>query len=143
MGCQSPTAGTTCTFQPQSVDISQNSGPSNVNVTIKTSPNVSSVDPHNRQPFTAGRSLVLSASFLWIPGILAAAFVGQKRRQLMPRSGRLLLLLVLCCMFGAVTGCGSGAIDPLASASITPLQLIVSGAGNVNQSITLNITTGN
>ena len=143
MACQSPTAGTTCTFQPQTVNVSQNSGPTNVNVTVKTSPSMSSVDPHNRQPFASGRSLVLSASFLWIPGFLAASFVGRKRRQLLPRSGRLLLLLVLCCMFGALTGCGSGAIDPLASSSIIPLQFVVSGAGNVNQSITLNITTGN
>jgi hypothetical protein len=141
MACKSPTAGTTCTFQPQTVNISQNSGPSNVNVTIKTSSNVSSADPHNRQPFASTRSLVLSASFLWFPGILAAAFVGLKRRQLLPRSGRLLLLLVLCCMFGAVTGCGSGAMDPLASPTVTALQLVVSGAGNVNQSITLNVTT--
>jgi hypothetical protein len=143
MACQSPAAGTTCTFQPQTVNISQNSGPSNVSVTVKTSPNMSSVDPHNRQPFASGRSLVLSASFLWIPGFLAAAFVGQKRKQFLPRSGRLLLLLVLCCLFGAVSGCGSGAIDPLASPSTIPLQLVVSGAGNVNQSITLDITTGN
>ncbi len=142
MACQSPSAGYTCTFQPQSVTVNSSNGPTNVNVTIKTSPTVSAVD-HNRQPFAAGRSLVLSASFFWIPGFLAAAFVGQKRKQFLPRSGRLLLLLVLCCMFGALTGCGSGAIDPLASASITPLQLLVSGAGNVNQSITLNITTGN
>ena len=67
MACKSPTAGTTCTFQPQTVNISQNGGPSNVSVTVKTSPNASSVDPHNRQPFASSRSLVMSASFLWLP----------------------------------------------------------------------------
>jgi hypothetical protein len=142
MGCQSPAAGTSCTFSPQSVNVSQNSGPTNVNVTVKTSP-VSSVEPRNVRPFEAGKALVLSASFLWIPGLLTAAFVGLTRKRLMPRSGRVLLLLVLGCIFGALTGCGGGAMDPLATPTTMPLQLVVSGTGNVNQSITVTITSTN
>jgi hypothetical protein len=139
-GCQNPPAGTTCSFSPQSVNV--NGGPANVTVTVKTSP-VASLEPRNLRPFEAGKELVFSASFLWIPGILTAAFVGFRRRQLMPRSGRVLLLLVLGCMFGALTGCGSGATDPLTTTSTMPLQLVVSGPGIANQSITLTITTTN
>ena len=142
MGCPSAPAGTTCTFTPQSVSVSQNGGPTNVNVTVKTSP-VASLEPRNLRPFEAGKALVFSASFLWIPGLLTAAFVGLRRKQLMPRSGRVLLLLVLACMFGALTGCGSGAADPSATPTTMPLQLVVSGSGIANQSITLTITSTN
>jgi hypothetical protein len=142
MGCPNAPASTTCTFSPQSVNMSQNGGPQNVNVTVKTSP-VASLEPRNIRPFEAGRAFVLTASVLWIPGLLTAAFVGLRRKQLLPRSGRILFLLMLGCMFGALTGCGAGATDPLATSTTTPLQLVVSGTGIVNQSITLTITTTN
>jgi hypothetical protein len=108
---------------------------------VQTAPAVASLAPLDQQHARPGQSLVLSASFFWIPGIFAAALVGAKRK-LLPRSAHLLLLLLLCGLFGVVTGCGSGNIDPLAvNANITALKIMVTGTGNVSQTTVLSITS--
>jgi hypothetical protein len=141
MACQSPTPTASCSFQPQTVTVSQNSGPTNVTMVVQTAPTVAFAAPHDRQPSQPGQSLVFSASILWIPGILAAALVGAKRK-LLPKSAHLLLLLLLCGIFGAITGCGAGNIDPLGiSSNTTAIKIMVTGTGNVSQSTILNITS--
>jgi hypothetical protein len=141
MACQSPTPTATCSFQPQTVTVSQNSGPTNVTMVVQTAPTVALAAPHSRQPSQSGQSLVFSASIFWIPGILAAALVGAKRK-LLPKSAHLLLLLLLCGVFGVITGCGAGNIDPLAvSANTTAIKIMVTGTGNVSQTTVLSITS--
>ena len=140
MACQSPAPGTTCTFQPQTVNVNAANGPTNVMMIVQTAAASASAEPHGKQPSDPTR--IFSASILWIPGVFAAALLGIKRKQF-SRSARLLLLLLLCGSFGAMTGCGSNAIESLAAPSpnTMALQVMVTGTGNVTQSITLSITT--
>jgi hypothetical protein len=140
MACQSPTPAASCSFEPQTVNVGQNSGPTNVTMVVQTAPTVASVAPHDQHSLP-GQSLVFSASIFWIPGILAAALVGAKRK-LLPRSAHLLLMLLLCGIFGVITGCGAGNIDSVAvSPSTTALKIMVTGTGNVSQTTVLSITS--
>jgi hypothetical protein len=81
------------------------------------------------------------AAIFWIPGVFAAALIGKKRKLLL-QSKFLLLLLLLCGALGGLTGCGSAAYTVVTpAAQTTTFQVMVSGTGNVTQTINLNVTT--
>jgi Bacterial Ig-like domain (group 3)/Bacterial Ig-like domain (group 2) len=140
MACPNPPTGTTCTFLPQTVTVNSATGPVKVMMTVKNTlvTTSASAADHEQQPATPNRALVLSASIFWIPGVLAAALIGKKRKHL-GRAGTLLLVLLLCGAFGALTGCGAGATFRTLSSSSATLNVTVTGTGNIAQSISLNV----
>jgi hypothetical protein len=110
-----------------------------VAITVQTS-GASIAALRSPEPSTRGNASAIPASIFWIPGLLAAALIGKERKRL-PRSGTLLLLLLLAGAFGTLTGCGSGIMEILPSAQTVALKFMVTGTGNVTQSITLNVTS--
>jgi len=137
MACVTPPVGTSCSFQPQTVTVS--STPMQVAFTVQTS-GATTAALRSPETSTRGNAPAIPASIFWIPGLLAAALIGKERKRL-PRSGTLLLLLLLAGAFGTLTGCGSGVMEILPSAQTVALKVMVTGTGNVAQSITLNVTT--
>jgi hypothetical protein len=137
MACAAPPVGTTCSFQPQTVTV--NSTPMQVAFTVQTS-GTTTAALRSPETSTRGNAPAIPASIFWIPGLLAAALIGKERKRL-PRSGTLLLLLLLAGAFGTLTGCGSGVVEILPGAQTVALKVMVTGTGNVTQSITLNVTT--
>jgi hypothetical protein len=108
--------------------------------TVQTSGTTTTAALRNQEPSGPGNAPTIPASIFWIPGLLAAALIGKERKRL-PRSGTLLLLLLLAGAFGTLTGCGSGVFEVLPGAQTVALKVMVTGTGNVTQSITLNVTT--
>jgi hypothetical protein len=80
------------------------------------------------------------AAIFWIPGIFAAALIG-KRRKLLLQSRFLLLFLLLGGMACGLTGCGASTAVAIQAAQTTPFQVMVTGTGNVTQTINLSVTT--
>jgi hypothetical protein len=137
MACVTPPAGTSCSFQPQTVTVG--STPIQVGITVQTA-GTTTAALRSQEPSTPGNAPAVPASILWIPGLLAAALIGKERKRL-PRSGTLLILLLLAGAFGTLTGCGSGITAILPGAQTVALKVMVTGTGNLTQSITLNVTT--
>jgi hypothetical protein len=138
MTCANPPAGTTCTFQPQTVTV--NSVPVQVAMIVQTSGTSTTAALRNQEPSTPDNAPAVPAAIFWIPGLLAAALIGKERKRL-PRSGTLLLLLLLAGAFGTLTGCGSGIMEILPTPQSVALKVMVTGTGNVAQSIILNVTS--
>ncbi|WP_158790534.1 Ig-like domain-containing protein [Granulicella sp. L60] len=137
MACTNPPTGTTCTFQPQTVTVDSTSGPVSVSMTVQNTLTTVTASADKQQPTAPARSLVLSASIFWIPGVLAAAIAGRKRKLLSRTAGSLFLLLLLGGAFGVLTGCGAN--STFQTLSTKTLNVTVTGTGNVTQSISLNV----
>jgi hypothetical protein len=140
MACISPPAGTTCTFQPPSATVNSATGPVQATMIVNTSGTTTTAGLRSLEPSKPGKAPALPASIYWIPGLLAAALIGRGRKRL-PPSGYLFLLLLLAGVFGTLTGCGSGVVERLSTAQTTTLKVMVTGTGNITQSINLNLTS--
>jgi hypothetical protein len=80
------------------------------------------------------------AAIFWIPGLFASALIGKKRKLLF-QARFLLLLLSLGGVFGGLTGCGSSSYTAITQAAqTTQFQVMVTGTGNVIQTINLAVT---
>jgi membrane protease YdiL (CAAX protease family) len=80
------------------------------------------------------------AAIFWIPGLFASALIGKKRKLLF-QTRFLLLLLLVGGVFGGLTGCGTSSYTAIPQAvQTTPFQVMVTGTGNVTQTISLTVT---
>jgi len=137
MVCANLPAGSTCAFQPPTVTVSSATGPVQVAMTIQSSASTTaSIDSNVLH--THGATL---AGIFWIPGIFAAALIGKKRKMLL-QPKILLLILLIGGVFGGLTGCGGASYSVISpTAQTTTFQVMVTGTGNVAQTINLNVTT--
>ncbi len=137
MVCANLPAGSTCAFQPPTVTVSSATGPVQVAMTIQSSASTTASIESNVL-YTHDATL---AGIFWIPGIFAAALIGKKRKML--RQPKVLLLLLLIGgVFGGLTGCGGASYSVIGQTAQTrTFQVMVTGTGNVAQTISLNVTT--
>ncbi|MHB8301715.1 MAG: Ig-like domain repeat protein [Acidobacteriaceae bacterium] len=144
IACNNLPPGTTCSFKPESVDVSGSGGPVTIAGTIQTSAPVATAHLSPLQPTLPANSPVIPAVVFWMPGWLAAALAGTKRK-LSKSSRHLLVLLLLLGGVGVLTACGGGhvSLQPTAtgpSAATSTIQVVVTGTGNLTQSVNLSLT---
>ena len=121
----------TCTFSPTSIIFSGTNGTQTTTVTITTT------------------APVTSASLQWLAAVVLAGFIALRRKQLTGRSCHLLVLALMACGLGAVTGCGSSASTTTTTTTTTSggtplgnstLTLTLSAAGSNPSSPTVQTT---
>jgi uncharacterized protein YfaP (DUF2135 family) len=137
MACANLPSGSTCSFQPPTVSVSAATSPVNVVMTIQNSGTSTAASLGMHSAIMHDTTL---AAIFWIPGLFASALIGKKRKLLF-QARFLLLLLLLGGVFGGLTGCGSSSYTAITQAvQTTPFQVMVTGTGNVTQTISLTVT---
>jgi hypothetical protein len=137
MACANLPSGSTCSFQPQTVSVSAATSPVTVVMTIQNSGTSTAASLGMHRLIMHDTTL---AAIFWIPGLFASALIGKKRKLLF-QARFLLLLLSLGGVFGGLTGCGSSSYTAITQAAqTTQFQVMVTGTGNVIQTINLAVT---
>jgi DNA-binding beta-propeller fold protein YncE len=138
--CTGLPAASTCSFQPTTVALG--SSPVKVTLTVQTTaPTTAELRPF--MPTSPGNPAI-PAGIFWLPGCVLAAVAGS-RRKLSGRGKNLLILLLLLGGMGAMTACGGGTKSGGTGTSGTPagtstVQVLVTGSGNLSQTVNLNLT---
>jgi hypothetical protein len=137
MACANLPSGSTCSFQPPTVAVNAATSPVTVDMTIQHSGTSTTASLGTRSTILHGTTL---AAIFWIPGLFASALIGRKRKLLF-QARFLLLLLLVGGVFGGLTGCGTSSYTVIPQAvQTTPFQVMVTGTGNVTQTISLTVT---
>jgi hypothetical protein len=137
MACANLPSGSTCSFQPTTVSVSAATSPVTVVMTIQNSGTSTAASVGMHRVIMHDTTL---AAIFWIPGLFASALIGKKRKLLF-QARFLLLLLLLGGVFGGLMGCGSSSYTAITQAvQTTPFQVMVTGTGNVTQTINLAVT---
>jgi hypothetical protein len=137
MACANLPAGSTCSFQPPTVTVSSATSPVTVVMTIQNSGTSTTASLGMHSAMMHDTTL---AAIFWIPGLFASALIGKKRKLLF-QTRFLLLLLLVGGVFGGLTGCGTSSYTAIPQAvQTTPFQVMVTGTGNVTQTISLTVT---
>ena len=137
MACANLPSGSTCSFQPPTVTVNAATSPVTVAMTIQHSGTSTTASLGTRSTILHDSTL---AAIFWIPGLFASALIGRKRKLLF-QARFLLLLLLVGGVFGGLTGCGTSSYTVIPQAvQTTPFQVMVTGTGNVTQTISLTVT---
>ncbi len=154
--CTGLPINTTCNFSPTTLTLTATSTAQTVTLTVQT--NV--VAQNFWQPLAPGQmpnspsgSLPMLATVFWMPGWLLASVPGLRKKTTSANSARarhLLVLLILLAGVGMMTACG-GSSAPVGTGTSTPpgpvtpagpatVQVVVTGPGNLAQTLTINLT---
>jgi hypothetical protein len=135
LSCSGLPTGATCSFQPASLAFNGTNNSASVVLTIQT------ISSTALGPLLIDHKdfILLSAAFFWVPGGFATALLGFRKSQF-SNTRKLLMLMLLLAGLGTMTACGGGSSsNTTAPPTTTTMHVIVSGANNFSQSISLSL----
>ncbi len=124
----------TCSFQGSPVAFASPTTTGSVVMRIQTGVSASVVQPQLPGAYQRLRTVL---ALLWMPGLLCGALAGRRRGMKI----KLLVVLLLCGIGTALTGCGSSPAPPtLTPDGTSTVQVVATGTGGISQSTSVSLT---
>jgi hypothetical protein len=146
--CSNLPTGATCSFNPSSLTFVNGTAAVST-MTLQTTGTATTAAIGPSFPLSPTKNAPVPATAFWLPGLLVAGALGDKRKQVQSKHWSLILLLLLC--LGALTACsGGGAVTPALASPSSPavastptgtytIQVVVSGTGIQSQTTNLKL----